>query len=367
MQGKILSAASQSVEGLILGDDGVRYPFTLEEWRSDEIAPADGMRVEFGVRGSDAAEVHPIPEASPTPPTRRPARKRLLWAMLVGVGALVVLGIIVTVALGTCTDPNEERVEFDSERDGNGEETSVMDADDSGAPRLTDNKARDWSPRWSPDGRRIAFLSNRDGNSEIYVMNADGSGVTRLTDNEADDRDLSWSLDGRRILFHSDRYSDRYKERRVFVGYVMNADGSDVRERILNVFDVLGRRPKDHPRTVYTSSEKDGASYIKVDTPDHSVITLTDSGADKSPRLSPDGRLIVFESERDGNWEIYVMNADGSDQTRLTENEAEDADPIWSPDGRRIAFLSNRDGRTEIYRDERGRLGRDQPHRQPGE
>lgn len=76
-------------------------------------------------------------------------------------------------------------------------------------------------PSWSPDGRKIAFVSERDGNSEIYMMNADGSDVTRLTDHSADDWGASWSPDGRKIAFVSDR--DGNDEI-----YMMNADGTNV-------------------------------------------------------------------------------------------------------------------------------------------
>ena len=81
-------------------------------------------------------------------------------------------------------------------------------------------RPRWWTPAWSPDGRRIAFTSERDGNPEIYVMNADGSGVTRLTYNDARDLDSfpAWSPDGRRIAFHSNRDGN-------FEIYVMNASG----------------------------------------------------------------------------------------------------------------------------------------------
>ena len=84
-----------------------------------------------------------------------------------------------------------------------------MNADGSGVTRLTGNDAVDGSPSWSPDGRRIAFDSTRDGNREIYVMNADGSGVTRLTHNPADDGYPAWSPDGRHIAFDSDRDGNR--------------------------------------------------------------------------------------------------------------------------------------------------------------
>ena len=90
--------------------------------------------------------------------------------------------------------------------------------DGSGVIRLTDNDASDVTPAWSPDGRRIAFASERDGNLEIYVMNADGSGVTRLTYNGANDLFPDWSPDGRRIAFHSNR------DGRMDI-YVMNTAG----------------------------------------------------------------------------------------------------------------------------------------------
>jgi TolB protein len=97
-----------------------------------------------------------------------------------------------------------------------------MAADGSDPVKLTDNAARDNQPAWSPDGRRIAFTSNRDGNQEIYVMNADGSNEIRLTNDPADDAHPSWSPDGRRIAFH-----------RTVLGHgqihVMKADGTDVK------------------------------------------------------------------------------------------------------------------------------------------
>ena len=89
------------------------------------------------------------------------------------------------------------------------------------AGACADDPGFDRSPAWSPDGKRLAFESLRDGNHEIYVMNADGSDQTNLTKNPASDRSPAWSLDGKRIAFDSDRDGDDEI-------YVMNADGSDV-------------------------------------------------------------------------------------------------------------------------------------------
>ena len=133
-------------------------------------------------------------------------------------------------------------------------------------------------PVSSPDGRKIAFTSARDGYNAIYVMNADGSEQRRLTRNKWADGFPAWSPDGHRIAFTSTRDGNAEI-------YVMSADGSDQRR--------LTRNPAD-----------DGVGYLGW----------------SSSAWSPDGREIAFASQRDGNDEIYVMNADGSGVRRLTND-----------------------------------------------
>jgi hypothetical protein len=147
---------------------------------------------------------------------------------------------------------------------------------------------------------KIAFASNRDGNTEIYVMNADGSNQVNLTNNAGNDFNPAFSPDGSKIAFASDRDGNQEI-------YVMNADGSN-------------------------------------------QVNLTNAaGDDFNPAFSPDGSKIAFTSTRDGNAEIYVMNADGSNQVNLTNTAGDDFNPAFSPDGSKIAFASFRDGNTEIY------------------
>ncbi|MGH9909918.1 MAG: DUF5050 domain-containing protein, partial [Nitrososphaerales archaeon] len=171
-------------------------------------------------------------------------------------------------------------VAFDTFRDGNWE-IYKMNSDGTSPTRLTNNAALDARPKWSPDGTKIVFSSNRDsGNYEIYKMNDDGTSQTRLTNNAGVDEDSSWSSDGTKIAFQSTRDGNNEI-------YVMNADGT-------------------------------------------SQTRLTNNTAfDGFPDWSPDGTKITFYSQRDGNAEIYVMNADGTSQTRLTNNAVTDADPNW--------------------------------------
>ena len=203
----------------------------------------------------------------------------------------------------------QARIAFSSHRDGNSE-IYVMDADGGNLQRLTNHPDSDFHPSWSPDGKWIAFLSRRDQvpfkhgiTNEIYVMDAGGGNPQRLTNNPHDDYHPSWSPDGKQIAFASVRDGNTDI-------YVMDADGGN-EQRLTN-------------NPLY----------------------------DYSPSWSPDGERIVFTARRDGHFigevgitsEIYVMEADGGNQQRLTENRQNDWYPSWSPDGERIAIASDRKG-----------------------
>jgi Tol biopolymer transport system component len=205
-------------------------------------------------------------------------------------------------------------------------------------------------PTWSPDGRRIAFGSERKGMVDIYVMNADGNGQRRLTRGRQLESSLAWSPDGRMIAFVEAPFS-RGAPRRQEI-FVVNAEGGD--RRML----ARGSGPVWSPdgKKIAFRSGREGSGEIYVVNADGSGLRrLTRNPAsDGGPMWSPDGRKILFQRFRGGNSDIYVMNADGGGQRNLTPEVrpariARDSSPTWSPDGRRIAFVSERDNTREIY------------------
>ncbi len=228
------------------------------------------------------------------------------------------------------------KIAFVSDRDGNNE-IYVMNADGSNQTRFTNNSVEDTQPAWSPDGAKIAFVSQRDDNLEIYVMNADGSNQTRLTINPASDTSPDWSPDGTKIVFI--RSSDIV---------VMNADGSG--QTMIRAGDLSG--PVWSPDGTRIAFEDNSVGQIATAV---FVMNADGSGARRlaggqdfefsySPAWSPDGAKVLFVHDfflcglffaGPCSTDLFVINADGADQQLLTSGVA---DPAWSPDGTRITF-----------------------------
>ncbi len=251
-----------------------------------------------------------------------------------------------------------ERIVFASNRDGDFEIYS-MKPDGSDVAQLTRNETTadtendDWAPSWSPDGRMIAFTSTRDHegdgtqSQELYVMNADGTDQRRLTDEEPNVNSAGWTADGR-------------------IGYLSCTGGisdcelraispesgeSEVLHRSKGPTEFVSLTPDGDRLAITTFDPEASALAPRVELADldggDRELLLEDGG---EPDWSADGERVAFVSWRDDNGhclfhdctgstpEVYVADADGGDQRRITRTEGQETGPRWSPDGKKLLF-----------------------------
>ncbi|MGC8953075.1 TolB family protein, partial [Chloroflexus sp.] len=189
-------------------------------------------------------------------------------------------------------------------------------------PEFLTKPVNEFNPMVSPDGTQLLVVSERTGRPDLNLWSGPAPGslpiAMRLT------RDLpacryetpAWSPDGRVVYWVSD------------------CDGNfEIYRAELRYQPIVRRQVVAQLFAELTN-----------------IRNLTNNAVnDRFARVSPDGKQIAFASDRDGNWEIYVMNSDGSNVRRLTNNPATDDAPTWSPDGRQLAFASDRDSDFEIY------------------
>jgi TolB protein len=233
--------------------------------------------------------------------------------------------------------PNAQQIAFSSNR-GKGSDIYIMNIDGSGLRQLTNDGFDDRRPRWSPDGKKIAFESGRDGllpgidfsarYSDIFVMDVDGSHVTNITKTPGNSESwASWAPDGKTILY------TRNLAPQVFM--LVNPDGTNARPfhavdpRYTD--DVASWSP-DGSRIAYSAFDKQHPEFTdvwyiftaKADGTEAKQLTVPST---RFPAWSPDGTRIVYNRDggnefwaRFGIVDIWVVNADGTNNTRLTND-----------------------------------------------
>ena len=238
------------------------------------------------------------------------------------------------------------RILFVSDRDWNSE-IYIMDVDGNNPRNLTNNPKTDTNPSWSPDKQQIVFQRSSNakgggedkkevGNNDIYVMDKEGKNLRQLTDHPSDDRHPTWSPDGKQIAFISDR--DGGKASAI---YVMDTAGNNLRRLTNDVKFTWIDSPDwspDGKQIVFTSmvinkdaKEKSSEIYvINVDGKNPRQVAKNPKLTwTESPKWSPDGRQIIFSSGRTGNYEVYMMDSNGENLRNLTNHPAPDYQPSW--------------------------------------
>ena len=250
------------------------------------------------------------------------------------------------ILVGTPVDPAVLRgkIVFDDFED-----VFTMNADASGLATITDRPGSEFDGAWSPDGRSIVYRDSRRGinvDDEIFVVAADGSGARNLTDHPANDWGPDWSPDGEWIIFNSDRDG-------ILRGYRVHPDGSGLERIDVDTWFEYPSFSPDGTRVVFSGHAGSDYDLYVADLATGATTRLTDSnGADGWPVWSPDGESIAFASERDDctrvpdtqdcwrtgepgeHHDIWLMDADGSDQRRVTPEFGQFV--AWAPDGEHL-------------------------------
>jgi TolB protein len=215
--------------------------------------------------------------------------------------------------------PDGRKITFNSMRDGK-LWVAVMDADGSNQQLLVEGAA----PDWSPDGQQIAFSRPDDNQiAQIWVINADGSGVRQITQGNTSKVGASWSPDGTEMVFILPKNPGSQTDPQPEIG-IMNSDGTNV--RILTIED-------------RTNTDGNGAV----------CETANDANA---PAWSPVDNRIAFWSGIETQYgQIWIIHSDGTASQQLTEDcsHRNSDDPSWSPDGKQILFSTGRSGRNELW------------------
>jgi TolB protein len=183
--------------------------------------------------------------------------------------------------------------------------------------------AQNYLPMYSPDGTKLAFTSNRDGNPEIYVMNVDGSGLRRLTNHPSIDVTPTWSPTGTQIAFTSDRSGTASI-------YIVGDDGLGLRRVTFELCDRATWSPAPRNEIAYTARTGPGYDIKVLNLASSETRQLTfGEGSNESPAWAPNGRHLAFTSTRSGRTQIFTVDYDGKNIRQITR-EGNNQQPHWS-------------------------------------
>ncbi len=186
-------------------------------------------------------------------------------------------------------------------------------------------KGSNSAPAWSPDGKRLAVVLTKDGSSQLYLVNADGSGVTRIAASSGIDTEPQFSPDGQSIYFTSDRGGSPQL-------YRIPAGGGDVQRMTFDgSYNVTPRPSPAGKRPAYVSRNGGRFQLTLMDLATRQIQVLTDSAKDESPSFAPNGRMIIYATEIGGRGVLAAVSSDGRVKQRLSVQAADVREPSWGP------------------------------------
>lgn len=208
--------------------------------------------------------------------------------------------------------------------------------------KLTDNTWDDEYPVWSPDGRTIAFTSNREGNFDIYLYSLEDSRTTQLTFSEQDEIEPAWYPDGKHVAFTRDMGGFLRNKLGLFKINIQTGDTEKIIPEFGSIHGIASVSPAD-PLLTFTGKQRLGWDVAMFHRDTNAVEFLAEGGKTCRARFSHDGAWLAYvSSQTTDRAEIWKMRPDGSEKTRLTFREqTHDYFPDWSPDDKTIIFNSS--------------------------
>ncbi len=233
----------------------------------------------------------------------------------------------------------EGKIIFQSNFDGDNE---IYLIEGKNLKKLTDNTWEDEYPVWSPEGKRIAFSANPKGNYDIFVLDLESGGIKAATSLSSDEKSPCWFPDGKRIAFS--RHLKKFLREEIDIFEVSLSTGEI--KKVISDFSRNNAIPHISPSApllTFTAKRTIGWDVALYDLEKRKSEFLTEGGKGCRARFSRDGKKLVYvDSSADGKGDIWIMNHDGSEKTRLTFwDKTYDYFPCFSPDGKNIAFNSS--------------------------
>lgn len=237
-----------------------------------------------------------------------------------------------------------KKIIFGSNKNGN-EDMFSINLDGSELTQLTDHSGKDAYPAVSPDGKKIAYTSDIRGTWQIMVMNWDGTGKTQLTYNADRSGYPTWSYDGRYIYFEVYKDGD-------WEIYRMDSDGSQMKRLTLNA-SAYDWHPSAHPfqhKIIYESGSVGHEDIYIMDYNGGNIQRVSEDGMRKRvPTISFDGSKIAFMGYEGNHTFVFVMDSNGQNIYKVTADVIDCGHPNFSPDGKYIVFQGKVDGQDEIF------------------
>jgi TolB protein len=214
---------------------------------------------------------------------------------------------------------------------------------------LLQESAAQTHAEWSPNGERIALTLFYENESKNYIVNIDGSGLQELPGVKKWNMWPKWSPDGKKIYFLTLEEYDSFTLSLADI-YEVDANGDNLRKLTSKAYGLRSFNLSPDGSKIAFSAPTMGEDIYVLNLVGGGVANITNSSS-REPSFvwAPDSSRIAFQTDRDGNWEMYVIDVDGSNPIRLTNHYELDAPNLWSPSGDYIAFISKRSGEHQIY------------------